>query len=110
MGLPTEDDNARGYAAGDVSGNVENFRNKQYLLVHGTADDNVHVQQSMMLSRSLERADIMFQQQIYPDENHGLGGIRRHHYHTMEHFLETCFGLPHLPTSRPPQRPSGRRA
>jgi len=95
MGLPTAGDNARGYAVGDVSGNVENFRNKQYLLIHGTADDNVHYQQSMMLSRSLERADILFRQQTYPDENHALGGIRRHHYHTMERFLEDCFQLPH---------------
>ncbi|XP_037068071.1 venom dipeptidyl peptidase 4-like [Pollicipes pollicipes] len=109
MGLPTPEDNARGYAAGDVSGNVQNFRNKQYLLIHGTADDNVHYQQSMMLSRSLELADIFFMQQTYPDENHALGGIRRHHYHTMEHFLETCFQLPHMPFGRPAAA-TGRRA
>ncbi|XP_043206770.1 venom dipeptidyl peptidase 4-like isoform X1 [Amphibalanus amphitrite] len=109
MGLPTADDNARGYAAGDVSGTVDNFRNKQYLLIHGTADDNVHYQQSMMLSRSLEQADIMFRQQTYPDENHGLGGIRRHHYHTMERFLEDCFRLPRLPFSPPPAFPGRRR-
>ena len=34
--------------------------NKKYLMVHGTADDNVHYQQSMMLARAMEEADVLF--------------------------------------------------
>ena len=36
--------------------------NKSYMLVHGAMDDNVHFQQSMILARTLERADIQFKE------------------------------------------------
>jgi dipeptidyl-peptidase-4 len=92
MGLPTPDDNLSAYNASDVTHYVSNFRNKKFYLVHGNADDNVHYQQSMILSRALERADILFRQQSYPDESHGLSGVRPHLYHSLENFLfEECF-------------------
>ncbi|XP_021949323.2 venom dipeptidyl peptidase 4 [Folsomia candida] len=85
MGLPQE--NLKSYNESDVTNFIQNFKNKHFLLVHGNADDNVHYQQSMYLSRALELGDIIFQQQSYPDENHGLGSVRPHLYHTLEHFL-----------------------
>ncbi|KAL7632657.1 UNVERIFIED_CONTAM: hypothetical protein RMT77_017036 [Armadillidium vulgare] len=91
MGLPTPNDNLIAYDASDVTKQVDNFRNKEFFLIHGTADDNVHYQQSMMLSRALELADILFRSQSYPDENHGLAGVKKHHYHSMENFLDQCF-------------------
>ncbi|KAK3858000.1 hypothetical protein Pcinc_035779 [Petrolisthes cinctipes] len=91
MGLPTRDDNFAAYDNSDITRNVSNFRNKEFFLIHGTADDNVHYQQSMMLSRALEVEDILFRSQSYPDENHGLAGVKRHHYHSMEDFLNNCF-------------------
>ncbi len=44
------------------------------------ADDNVHYQQSMLLARALELADIPFTQQSFPEENHGLGGVSQFLY------------------------------
>lgn len=64
MGLPTEGDNLAGYKRAQLTNKVENLRNKLFLLVHGTLDDNVHYQQSMMLSRALEESDILFRQQV----------------------------------------------
>lgn len=63
MGLPTEEDNLKGYQRSDAY-NVTNLKNKQYYLIHGTGDDNVHYQQSLLLSRMLELNDVLFQQQV----------------------------------------------
>ena len=64
MGLPTRNDNLKAYEDSDVTRQVENFRNKEFFLIHGTADDNVHYQQSMMLARALEKADILFSSMV----------------------------------------------
>lgn len=64
MGLPTLEDNQKGYNESDVTRRVENFRHKIFYLIHGNADDNVHYQQSMALSRAFETHDIMFYQQV----------------------------------------------
>lgn len=96
MGLPTEEDNLRGYNETDVSRRIEGIRGKKYLLVHGTGDDNVHYQQSLALAKALEVADILFQQITYTDEAHALFGVLPHLYHTMDRFWSECFNLPQI--------------
>ena len=64
MGLPTQDDNLAGYEASDVNKLAANFKGKKFYLIHGNADDNVHYQQSMMLSKELEKADVLFRSQV----------------------------------------------
>ncbi|XP_037959128.1 prolyl endopeptidase FAP [Teleopsis dalmanni] len=91
LSFPNVTDNYKGYEEGDLSKYVDNLRERQYLLVHGTADDNVHVQQSMMLSRALTNKGVLFKQQIYPDEGHSLSGVKRHLYRSMTGFFEDCF-------------------
>ena len=57
--------------------------------MHGTADDNVHVQNSMDMITALVKADIQFDLMLYPNKNHGIygGNTRRHLYDKMTEFL-----------------------
>lgn len=64
MGLPTKQDNLDAYEATRLTTHPEKFRGKNFLLIHGTFDDNVHFQQSLHLARSLEINDIPFEQQV----------------------------------------------
>lgn len=93
MGLPTLDDNAKAYEEARMMNYVDKIAefNKTFMLVHGTLDDNVHFQQSMLLARKLELADIQFKEIPYPDEDHSLSGVRPHLYHSLERFFSDCF-------------------
>ncbi|KAL0269720.1 UNVERIFIED_CONTAM: hypothetical protein PYX00_007357 [Menopon gallinae] len=91
MDLPNA--NPKGYRNSSLLYNVENLRNKQFLLMHGTADDNVHYQHAMHLAKVLEKKNILFMQEAYPDEDHSIGNFRRHVYYTIERFFRRCFRL-----------------
>lgn len=67
MRLLTAEDNQEGYNNTDITRRVEALRNKSFFLIHGNADDNVHYQQSMLLAKALEHADIMFYQMVSGD-------------------------------------------
>jgi dipeptidyl-peptidase-4 len=61
-----------------------------FLLIHGTGDDNVHFQNSVALQEGLINAGKQFQSFYYPDKNHGMApGInsRAHLYKLMAEFL-----------------------
>ncbi|XP_040163221.1 inactive dipeptidyl peptidase 10 isoform X2 [Anopheles arabiensis] len=91
MGMPNVTDNYKGYEDSDLSKHAEKLRDKQFLMVHGTADDNVHFQQSMVFSKALSSKGALFKQLIYPDEGHNLAGVKKHLYRSMTLFLEDCF-------------------
>ena len=65
-----------------------------YLLVHGSGDDNVHLQNTMRMVEALVQADKQFEWAIYPDKNHGIygGNTRLHLYSKMTHFLSKTLG------------------
>ncbi|XP_058799577.1 inactive dipeptidyl peptidase 10 isoform X3 [Phymastichus coffea] len=91
MGSSNVTDNYQGYAEADLVNKVDYLREKMFYLVHGTADDNVHFQQSMILARHLAKKGILFRQQVYPDVSHSLAGVKEHLYLSMAHFLDDCF-------------------
>ncbi|XP_077176019.1 dipeptidyl peptidase 4 [Paroedura picta] len=94
MCLPTEDDNLHNYENSTVMARAENFRNVDYLLIHGTADDNVHFQQAAQISKALVDAEVDFQAMWYTDKDHSIGGRAHSHIYThMSHFIKQCFAL-----------------
>ncbi|XP_012054228.1 PREDICTED: venom dipeptidyl peptidase 4 [Atta cephalotes] len=95
MGLPIPEDNLDGYNRSDISRRAEGIRGKKYMLIHGTGDDNVHYQQALVLAKSLEHKDILFEQVTYTDEAHSLENVSPHLYHTMDKFWCECFGWDH---------------
>ena len=63
-----------------------------FFIIHGSADDNVHVQNSMEFIEALVQADKQFKQFIYTNRDHHLrGGSTRYHLYTMmlEFWMET---------------------
>ncbi|MFZ1685975.1 MAG: DPP IV N-terminal domain-containing protein [Flavobacteriales bacterium] len=87
MGLPK--DNASGYDDNSPINHVGKLKGK-YLLIHGLADDNVHYQNTADMVTALVKAGKPFEQFIYPDKNHGIGGgaTRFHLYEMMTNFLD----------------------
>lgn len=80
--LQTPQDNASGYDDNSPINFVKKLKGK-YLLIHGTADDNVHFQNSVEMAAALIKYNIPFDMAYYPDKNHGIyGGATRLHLFT----------------------------
>jgi len=72
-------DNKSGYEDNSPVNFVQNIKGK-YLLIHGSTDDNVHVQNSMEMAAAMVKHNIPFDFMIYPNKNHGIsGGLTRVH-------------------------------
>ncbi|MCU0469341.1 MAG: S9 family peptidase [Arcicella sp.] len=87
--LRTPQENAAGYDENSPVTYAKNLKGN-FLLVHGTGDDNVHFQNSISLEDALIKANKQFQSFYYPNRNHGIyGGVTRLHLYTMmTNFLE----------------------
>uniref|UniRef100_A0A8C3R0L3 Dipeptidyl peptidase 4 n=1 Tax=Cyanoderma ruficeps TaxID=181631 RepID=A0A8C3R0L3_9PASS len=94
MGLPTANDNLKNYNSSTVMARAEKFKEVEYLLIHGTADDNVHFQQAAQISKALVDAEVDFQAMWYTDKDHSISGQAHKHIYThMSHFIKQCFSL-----------------
>ncbi|MDX1462066.1 MAG: S9 family peptidase [Marinirhabdus sp.] len=87
--MTTPQENPTGYDNNSPINHVEKLEGK-FLLVHGSADDNVHVQNTMRLIEALVQANKQFDWRIYPDKNHGIygGNTRLHLYTLMTDFIK----------------------
>ena len=70
-GLPQ--DNPAGYDDNSPINFADRLSNKtRLLIIHGTADDNVHFQNTMEMCRALNAAGKQYDMMIYPDQNHSM--------------------------------------
>ena len=84
MGLPK--DNGSGYDDSIVS--AASSLHGSLLLVHGTSDDNVHLQNTIQMTDALIKAGKQFRLMVYPNKTHGIAGpgTRTQLFHMMEDF------------------------
>jgi dipeptidyl-peptidase-4 len=80
--------NAEGYAATSVVEAAKDLHG-DLLLIHGTIDDNVHLQNSMQLIYALQKAGKQFELMLYPKARHGVRNKAQeeHLYTLMTEFL-----------------------
>lgn len=86
--LRTPQENPKGYDENSPTEFAKLMKGK-FLLIHGTADDNVHFQNSMEFSEALIQNKKQFEFMAYPDKNHGIfGGYTRPQlYQKMTDFI-----------------------
>ncbi len=91
--MRTPQENPDGYDDNSPINHVEKIRGP-YLLVHGSADDNVHYQNTLEMANALIEAGVDFELMIYPDHNHGIftSTARWHLYRLMTDFLNRSIG------------------
>lgn len=91
--MRTPQENPSGYDDNSPLNYPEKLKG-DYLLVHGSGDDNVHVQHTMRMVEALIQADKQFDWAVYPDKNHGIygGNTRLHLYKKMTNFLDETLG------------------
>lgn len=75
------DDNSPINHVGSIKGN--------YLIIHGTADDNVHFQNAVEMVQAMINKNVKFDSEYYPNKNHGIGGgkTRLHLYERMTRYI-----------------------
>jgi len=91
--MTTPQENPSGYDDNSPINHVDKLKG-DFLLIHGTGDDNVHVQNTMRMVEALIQADKQFEWMIYPDKNHGIygGNTRLHLYKKMTNFIHKTLG------------------
>uniref|UniRef100_A0A665V551 Dipeptidyl peptidase like 10 n=1 Tax=Echeneis naucrates TaxID=173247 RepID=A0A665V551_ECHNA len=78
--------------------NVQALREQTLMLVHGTADANIHFQHTAELVKNLVKVGANYSMQIYPDEGHFLSWQSRQHlYATLTSFYRECLKEELLP-------------
>lgn len=82
-------DNKSGYEENSPTNFVKGIKGK-FLLIHGSADDNVHLQNSMELANAMVANNTPFDFMIYPNKSHGISGglTRLHIYNKIFKFVK----------------------
>jgi len=86
--MRTPQENASGYDNNSPINHVDKIKGN-YLIIHGTADDNVHFQNAAEMVRKMNDANIPYDAEYYPNNNHGIRGgkTRLHLFSKITGFL-----------------------
>jgi dipeptidyl-peptidase-4 len=86
--MQTPEENFSGYEETSAVLKADQLEGR-LLIIHGTADDNVHYNNTLIYTDKLVEAGKQFEMQIYTDKNHSITGkqTRRHLYTRMSEFL-----------------------
>ncbi|MEQ2229130.1 hypothetical protein ILYODFUR_015754, partial [Ilyodon furcidens] len=96
LGMPLRDDSR--YQFSSLLQNVQALREQTLMLVHATADANIHFQHTAELVKNLVKVGANYSMQIYPDEGHFLSQQSRQHlYATLSSFYRECLKEELLP-------------
>ena len=87
--MTTPQENPSGYDENSPIHHVDKLKGN-FLLIHGSADDNVHVQNTMQMVEALVQANKQFEWMVYPDKNHGIygGNTKLHLYTKMTNYIK----------------------
>lgn len=85
--MRTPQENPDGYDDNSPINHAEKLTGK-YMIIHGTADDNVHLQNTIEMADKLISADKQFEMLLYPNHRHGIrGGATHHMYSRITSFI-----------------------
>ncbi|MDE0772275.1 MAG: S9 family peptidase [Salibacteraceae bacterium] len=86
--MQTPEENS-GYDENSPITHVDSLKGN-YLLVHGTGDDNVHFQNSIEMVTALQKANKQFDFMMYPNKNHGIygGNTRLQLFQMLTNYVE----------------------
>ena len=86
--MSTPDDNPDGYKSSSVRERAADLHG-ELLLIHGTMDDNVHMQNTLQFAWDLQKAGKPFEMMLYPRSRHGITepDLALHLRQTMARFI-----------------------
>lgn len=86
--MRTPQENGKSYDDNSPINHVEKIKGN-YLIIHGTADDNVHFQNAVEMVNAMITKGVKFDSEFYPNKNHGIGGgkTRLHLYERMTRYI-----------------------
>jgi len=106
--MRTPQENPTGYDDNSPINHTDKIKGK-FLLVHGTADDNVHFQNSTQMISALVKSNIDFESAYYPNKNHGISGrmdnTTFHLWSKMTKWILENLGNENTQTGQPAKQP-----
>jgi dipeptidyl-peptidase-4 len=105
--MRTPQENSKGYEDNSPI-NYTNLIKGKFLIIHGTADDNVHFQNSVEMITAMIRNNVDFQSAYYPNKNHGISGTTDnttfHLWSKMTNWLYQNLSNENVKTGAPAQK------